>query len=313
MGDILKVFLPRMDGFRDGSIQPAWVPHVQALRDIMDYVDDTDFIIEAARPGEGKSSHLRYEALQSCLKGNKVVTFNLENDELEYAKFALSAFTGIDSFKLKNPRLLSPADLETVQGAAVRLSELPWKIITLARPTAKDIDRIARKTFAQDPFDMMQVDYIQLISNGLENRVVDLSETSSILRGIAIRLHQPVIAASQFSRAIEHRGDNADPVLADLRESGSLEQDATVVWALRSLWNNPPTLEQIANFRFPENFDMGGRALPVARSIPMRMFVLKNRNGPIGITDPIKWNKSTGVFQTLTRDTGSEILRSRNA
>jgi replicative DNA helicase len=191
---------------------------------------------------------------------------------------------------------------------------LPWKIITLARPTAKDIDRIARKVFAQDPFDMMQVDYIQLISNGLENRVVDLSETSSILRGIAIRLHQPVIAASQFSRAIEHRGDNADPQLSDLRESGSLEQDATVVWALRSLWNNPPTLEQIERFRFPENFnEAGNRALPVARSIPMRMFVLKNRNGPIGITDPIKWNKSTGVFQTLTRETTADVMRSRDA
>jgi replicative DNA helicase len=245
---------------------------------------------------------MRWEAPQTALKNISVATFNLENDQLEYAKFAISALTHIDSSKLKNPRLLTPAELESVRNAANTLKNLPWRIITLARPTVNEVDRIARKLFAQSPFELGQLDYIQLISNNLNNRVEDLSITTATLRAMALRSGKPWMAASQFSRNIEYRGDNAEPKLADLRESGSLEQDATQVWAPRSLWGNPPTEEQVASSRFPENFDRRtGLPLPIVSAIPMRVFILKNRNGPIGLTDPIKWVKSTGEFLTLQR------------
>ena len=311
LGDIMDIFVPRMDGIRSGNIRPAWVPSVEAVRQIVDYVDDSDFVIVAGRPGEGKSSYSRWEALQLALAGRSVLTFNLENDELEYAKFAIAAHTGIDSARLKNPRLLSARDVDRVRESAQVLSGLPWRILTMARPTVAEIDRAARKLHITQGFDLMQVDYIQLISNGIENRVEDVSVTSSTLRATALRLKEPVLAACQLSRAIEYRKESSNPQLSDLRESGSLEQDSTQVWTLRSLWPNPPTSEQIRAAGFPENFSHG-QMLPVVKAIPMRVHVLKNRNGPLGVSDPIKWIKATGVFQTLTREDGQGFLRGRD-
>ncbi len=113
------------------------------------------------------------------------------------------------------------------------------------------------------------------------------------------QLHVPVMCAAQLSRAIESRGPNSEPYLADLRESGSLEQDATVVMFVRPVWSTSPSREMVA--RFPENTDERGLRLPVIRAAPVRFHVLKNRNGPTGVTSEIKWSKHTGNFQTLTR------------
>ncbi len=302
MGDIIKILMPRMDGFRDGSIQPAWIPEILALRNIVDYVDATDFIVIGGRPGEGKSSLMRWEALKMAQTGKSVITYNLENDALEYAKFAISAMTGIDSHKLRNPRLLSNREMERARDAAQVLIALPWRIITMARPTVVEIERSARKLAVTQKVDRIDVDYMQLIWNGIDNRVYDLSMTTATLRGIATRLKVPVLAGSQLSRNIEVRNgqgqdrEGSTPMLADLRDSGSLEQDSTQVWVIRIMWSNPPSQAQINGARYPENTE------GIVRAVPVKVFVLKNRNGPIGVTEMIKWIKSTNTYLTLTRD-----------
>jgi replicative DNA helicase len=302
MGEIFQIFMPRLEGMRSGTIQPAWVPPVSAMKELIDYVDRTELIILAGRPGEGKSSAMRYDALETAKRGQHVTTFNLENDELEYAKFAIAAQAGIDSAKLKNPRLLSNTEMERVREALQQLSSIPWKIITLSSPKVGQIINLARKSVADNHTELIQVDYLQLIRNSSTNRVEDLSETTGRLRGLALKTKVPIIAACQLSRSIEYRGEDAQPQLSDLRESGSIEQDATQVWFIRSMWKNPPTPAEMARTRFPENFDRGGAVLPAIKAIPVQFFVRKNRNGPMGVTTPIKWRKDIGVFHSLRRE-----------
>jgi len=309
MSELLDSYLPFLDGMRSGKIRPAWIPPIEALTDIIGYVHRTEFIIVAGRPGDGKSSLLRYQALQTAmghdgLPPQKVLTFNLENDEWEYIKFALCTLTGINSAKLKEPvpANLSDEEYQRILDAAEVLRELPWKIVTLSHPPAVEVDRIVRKQVAEGT-ELVQVDYLQLMSNGLRNRVEDLAETTSTLRGTALQTCVPVVAACQLSRAIEGRGELAEPRLSDLRESGSIEQDATQVWFIRSMWHTPPTGDEVTQpeFRFPENFYGPGnlRVKDVIQAVPIKIYVKKNRNGPVGTTKPIKWNMATGQFSSF--------------
>jgi replicative DNA helicase len=299
ISEIIESFIPHMEGMLDGSIVPAVVPKLQAVADIIGYYEQSDYVIVAGRPGDGKSSYLRYEAQRLAEHGQKILIFNLENDEIEYARYSLALRTGIDSKKLRQPRLLSRAELERVKTAAIELKELPIEVVTLGSPTVNEITRIARSKYRSFKQDMVMVDYVQLINNGLNNRVSDVTLSSQTLRALAMKnqLNIPVMVAAQLSRAIETRGRGSDPQLSDLRESGSLEQDATVVMFVRPVWGEAPSRQQVA--RFPENMDERNVMRPIHRAIPMRMHILKNRNGPVGVSPEVKWSKHTGNFQTL--------------
>jgi replicative DNA helicase len=301
MSEIIDAFIPRMEGMRDGSITPALVPTIQAVRDIIGYYDHSEYIIVAGRPGEGKSSLIRHEAQRWAEDGKRILVFNLENSEIEYGRYSLALKTGIDSQKLKNPRLLSNREVERVRIAAEELKQLPIEVITLGAPSVYEIARIARSKKRSFNQDVVMVDYVQLINNGIDNRVQDVTMSSQILRSLAMKdqLNIPVICAAQLSRAIVQRG--GEPQLSDLRESGSLEQDATIVMFIRPVWQTAtPSREQVA--RFPENMDERNIRRSVIRAAPVRIHVLKNRNGPVGVTGEVKWLKHTGGFQSLVRE-----------
>lgn len=300
MADLFGIFMPRLDGYIAGTIKPAWVPEVQALRDIVHFAEETEFMTIAARPGDGKSSFLRFEAYQAAIRGTPVLLFNLENDPMEYARHFIALHTGIDSARLKNPTVLTQDELSRVKQAGEELSSLPLKLITLASPSVHHIARIARRQVAEDKARLVMVDYLQLVRNGLENRVADISETTAILRGLALQMHTPVIAAAQLSREIERRGVSAEPQLADLRDSGSIEQDSTIVSFIRQYWHD--TNHPKAGM-FKENLNEKGRVLPRPKAVPIAMHVLKNRNGEVGVSTPIKWLKSVGRFETLALGT----------
>jgi len=180
--------------------------------------------------------------------------------------------------------------------------DLPLEIMTLGSPSVAEIERIARAKMNTLKPQYIMVDYVQLIYNGLTNKVNDVSLSSQTLKAMTMknRLNIPVISAAQLSREIERRGRNSAPELSDLRESGSLEQDATIVVFPRAAWHDPSP-QDVA--RFPENIDQqSSRLLPTIRAVPMRFYVRKNRNGPIGITDEVKWCMHTGAYYTLRRE-----------
>jgi replicative DNA helicase len=105
------------------------------------------------------------------------------------------------------------------------------------------------------------------------------------------------MGAAQLNREIEHRV-GAEPQLSDLRDSGSIEQDASQVWFIRSPWVNPSD-QDIR--QFSENIDVEGNTLGVLKAIPVHFYIKKNRNGPTGKSEIVKFVRSTNDFQTLAR------------
>lgn len=296
LGSILNVFNDRVDGLRSGRIVPAWVPEIEPLRWVIQYIDEEDFIVLGGRPGEGKSSIMRYMFIEGAMRGEPMLLFNLENGELEYAKFAISYHAQIDSERLKSPEHLTEEELDRVRSSSHALANAPLYVKTLGSPSVHEVERMSRHHIVKYGVKRIGVDYIQLIRNGKENKVADVSESSNVLRAIALNFKTPVLAISQLSRKIEHRGEGSAPVLADLRESGSLEQDATMVWVPRAVWPTP-TGTQLR--RFADNVNSEGQLYEGVKAAPIRIHVLKNRNGSIGVTRPVLWRRHVNDFNII--------------
>jgi len=296
MVELMAALTGRMDGLLDGSIRPAWTPAIQPLRNIIQYAEAEDFMIIASRPGQGKSSIIRYELGTLAMSGTPALIINLENSEIEYARYLISMHTGIDSLKLKTPGRMSDEELGMVRSAMEDLQHIPLHIVSLGSPSATEVERIARQYVSKYNVGLIGIDYLQLIRNNRQSRVEDVSETSGTVRSIALRYRVPVIAAAQMSRNIIHRGVDAEPELADLRESGSLEQDATIVCFPHRVWQSP-TPDQLR--MFSENIDPDGFLYSQERAVPIRILVKKNRNGGVGQTGEILWVKYNNRFSPL--------------
>ena len=287
MGEILGKFQNRMDAWLRGEVTPAFTFKTPGLRRLIPFLEDTDFMLFAGRPGEGKSSVLRNEAFRAAMEGKKVVIFNLENNEMEYANYLIAHVSGIDTWKLRQPTLMTPGEIARARAAVGQLRSIPLRIVSLGAPSVYEIIRIARKLLLEG-FEIFMVDYIQLIKNGIENEVQDITMSSSLLRGFALKHHVPVIAAAQLNRDIVKRAIGAKPQLSDLRGSGSLEQDAVIV-----AFNVLLDVDEQVLRRFPANTRDGDF---VIRAVPMRIYVEKNRNSPVDRTLPMLWDKSTNQF-----------------
>jgi len=242
------------------------------------------------------SSYLRFEAYHSAMLGKGVVIFNYDNDPIDYARSLITLRCGLSNEKLKNPKLMSDAEMNMVKNTAHELYSLPIYI----ESKHGDVDwlkRTARFYAAQKKVGLIVVDYIQQIRNSdKDSRNDDVGRTMSALREINFTLNLPILAASQLNREIERRS-GATPMLADLRDSGSLEQDPTVIMFPRTTWTDPTQAEITS---FPENVDpRTHRAYPQLKAIPIEFHVKKNRNGPTGVSEVVKWNKSTGQYGTL--------------
>jgi replicative DNA helicase len=295
MGDLMAIFTPRLKDIMEGNFKPAWAPKCLAVNKIVQYAEEDEFIIIAGRPGEGKSSYLRFEGYHFASMMKPVEIINLENSPIEYARAFLSLRTGIDNTKFKNGKL-TEAENQIRIAAAMELAKLPI-YIDFANEIHQ-IKRLVKQRVAEKGIKLVVLDYIQLIRNKAEKRVDDLSMTTGTLKAMSMELKVPIIGAAQLSRGIEYRPD-AEPELSDLRESGSLEQDANMVIFPRIGWNTP-TPEQIR--QFPENSDpFTNRLHDVIKAVPVVFYVKKNRNGAIGKSEPVKWNKSTGNYQPLQR------------
>lgn len=190
----------------------------------------SDLIIIAGRPGMGKSSFGISIAQNAALKHKAVVAvFTLEMSGEQVVQRMLAAETGIDSRRLMIGDI---HDLEWDRFAKATgdLSETLVFIDDTASPTPLEIRSKCRRLAAEYDLDLVIIDYLQLMSSGTrsENRQQEISYISRSLKGLARELRVPVLALSQLSRAVEARQDKR-PILSDLRESGSIEQDADIV------------------------------------------------------------------------------------
>jgi replicative DNA helicase len=192
----------------------------------------SNLIILAARPGMGKTAlALNIAHNASVLSKKKVGFFSLEMSKEELVDRLLVSQADIDAWKLKTGRL-DQQDFLKLSDAMGVLAEAEMFIDDTPGMSIYEMRTKARKLMAEHDIDLLLVDYLQLAHGRTrDNRVQEVSEISQGLKNIARELRIPVLALSQLSRAIESRGEKS-PQLSDLRESGSIEQDADVVMFL---------------------------------------------------------------------------------
>lgn len=207
----------------------------------------SDLIILAARPAMGKSTLAQNIAFNVASKEKKaVLIFNLEMSNSQTVDRMLAEASGVDSWNIRTGNLTDD-DFSKISEAMAEMSEAPIFFDDTSGMNIMEMRTKARRQAHKTPLGLIVVDYLQLMSgskNYGDNRVQEISEISRGLKLIARELDVPVLALSQLSRSVEARPDKR-PLLSDLRESGSIEQDADIVMFLyREDYYNPESDRQ---------------------------------------------------------------------
>lgn len=227
----------------------------------------SDLIIVAGRPSMGKSGLALTMAFNAARAKKSVALFSLEMSCDQLANRALAHFAHMDSHRMRNGRV-GPADFANLAKRQQEFAQIPFVIEDGAGQTVAQIRKACRR-LKRKALDIVIIDYLQLIapsSNKSGNRVQEISEITWGLKCLAKDLAVPVVALSQLSRQVESREDKR-PMLSDLRESGSIEQDADVVMFV---------------YRDQYYLERANRAVPVEIENTAEVIVAKQRHGPIG-------------------------------
>lgn len=238
-----------------------------------------DLILLAARPSMGKTA-LALNIARNAARANKVVAmFSLEMSKEQLAKRLLSTESGVNSQAVSRGEL-DAQEMDELIDAMERLDGLRLYIDDTPGQTILEIRNKARRLAHEVGLDLIVIDYLQLMTGRrAENRQQEISEISRNLKGLARELDVPILALSQLSRSVELRAEKK-PQLSDLRESGSLEQDADIVMFLyrEEYYNREESNENVAE-----------------------LIIAKNRNGPTTII-PLQFQKETMRFGDLVRE-----------
>ena len=201
------------------------------LDQILGGLQRSDLIVLAARPGLGKTALALSMARNAARYGATSAIFSVEMSRDQLGQRLLAAESNVDSYRLRQ-HLYSEQQEQRIVDATGVLSDLPIYIDDTPMLSVMDLRSKARRLHLERGTDLIIVDYLQLMqgtdTRGNANRVQEVSEISRSLKGLARDLNVPVVALSQLSRAVENRPSHR-PQLSDLRESGSIEQDADVV------------------------------------------------------------------------------------
>lgn len=239
----------------------------------------SDLIIVAARPSMGKTAFCLNIAQHASLKKNlPVAVFSLEMSKEQLVTRMLCVEAMVDQQKLRTGDL-SDDDWQKLTRAAGPMAQAPLFIDDTPGISIMELRAKCRRLKSEHGLSLIVIDYLQLMSGGKknENRQQEISEISRSLKALAREVQAPVIALSQLSRAVEQRQDKK-PMMSDLRESGSIEQDADIIMFIyRDDYYNPETT------------DRPGRA---------DIIIAKQRNGPVGTVE-LGFLKEFTKFVTL--------------
>jgi replicative DNA helicase len=267
--EILSDSFERLDDLHKDKGKIRGVPTgFKDMDNILAGLQRSDLFILAARPSMGKTA-LSLNIAHNVAVGAElpVLIFSLEMSKEQLVDRMLSVESGVDAWALRTGNL-SDSDFEKIGQAMGSLSEAQIYIDDSPSITVSELRTKARREAHQRPLGLIVVDYLQLMSGGRRfsaegNRVQEISEISRGLKQIARELNVPLMALSQLSRSVESRSPQI-PQLADLRESGSIEQDADVVaFIYREDYYNPDT----------------------DRKSITDIFIKKHRNGPTGAVE----------------------------
>lgn len=274
----------------------------------------SDLIILGARPSMGKTSlllNIAHNAAQALASGNDhgaaVGVFSLEMSAEQLMQRMAAGHAGIDAQRIANGNL-TDGEMERLTRAAGALAELPLYIDDAPGMSIQAMRARARQMKRQYGIGLIVVDYLQLATapgrRNEANRVQEVSDISMGLKQIARELHVPVIAASQLSRNVESR-DNKRPMLADLRESGSIEQDADVVaFLFRPEYYLKQQLGGASESAASTDADRK-KTIELADKLERtkgitELIIAKNRKGPTDIVN-LLFQAETTTFRSLAR------------
>ncbi len=280
---------------------------------MMGGLQPSDLVILAGRPGMGKTAlatNIAFNVAKAYMgerqpdgtikrmDGGIVGFFSLEMSAEQLATRIIAEQSGVASYKIRRGEI-TESDFAGIAGAARDMERCPFYIdqtggISIAQLTAR-----ARRLKRQKGLDLLVVDYLQLLSASAkkgENRVQELTEITTGMKALAKELSVPIIALSQLSRQVEQRDDKR-PQLSDLRESGSIEQDADVVlFVFREeyyLKNKEPKPGTEEYFKWQTEMEqVHGRA---------EVIIGKQRHGPTG-TVPLQFDAEVTRFSNLARE-----------
>lgn len=258
------------------------------MDDMLAGLQKSDLFILAARPSMGKTAFsLNLAHNVAVLSQQPVLVFSLEMSKEQLVDRVLSMESGVDAWALRTGNL-TDADFEKIGQAMGTLSEAPIFIDDTPGITVSELRTKARREAHKQPLGLIVVDYLQLMSGGAKfggdgNRVQEISEISRGLKGVARELNVPLIALSQLSRSVESRSPQI-PQLSDLRESGSIEQDADVVaFIYREDYYNPES----------------------ERRNITDILIKKHRNGPTGNVE-LFFDRDKQKFRSLDKSHSSQ-------
>jgi replicative DNA helicase len=282
--NILESAFNRIDELHKGGSQFRGVPTgFPDMDNILAGLQKSDLVILAARPSIGKTTLALDIARNIGIKEKVPVgIFSLEMSSDQLVDRMIAAQAGVDLWRLRTGRLRSEGadnDFQKIGEAMGVLSEAPIYIDDTASANVMEMRTMARRLQAEHNLGLIIIDYLQLMEGrNSENRVQEISEISRSLKQLAREINIPVVALSQLSRAVESRSPQI-PKLSDLRESGSIEQDADVVMFLYREDREKP--------------DTPNKNI-------VEVHIAKHRNGPIGKAQ-LYFEENSTTFKSLEK------------
>jgi replicative DNA helicase len=279
---ILETAFERIDELhKNGNAFRGVASHYPDLDNMLSGFQKSDLIILGARPSIGKTTFALDLARQIGVYGKiPVGIFSLEMGSDQLVDRMIAAQSGVDLWRLRTGKL-QPEDFSKIGDAIGVISEAPIFIDDSGSLNILEMRTMARRLQSEHNLGMIIVDYLQLMegrSRGGDNRVQEISEISRGLKQLARELNIPILALSQLSRGIEARQDQI-PKLSDLRESGSIEQDADVVMFLSREDRYKP--------------DTPNKNI-------VDVMIAKHRNGPVGKIQ-LYFQENATTFKSLER------------
>jgi replicative DNA helicase len=299
---------------RDGKLS-GLATHMDDLDRMMGGLQPSDLVILAGRPGMGKTAlatnigynvakawrgEVRTDGHTVTVNGGIVGFFSLEMSAEQLATRIIAEQTGIPSNQIRRGGI-SEADFERIKDHSIELQSLPFYVDETGGLSVAQLAARARRLKRQRGLDLLVIDYLQLLQGSTkrssENRVQEITEITTKLKALAKELNVPILALSQLSRQVESRDDKR-PQLSDLRESGSIEQDADVVlFVYREeyyhLMRKPleSNREKFAEW-LAESDKVHGKA---------EVIIGKQRHGPTGTVE-LQFDAAVTRFSSLARE-----------
>jgi len=289
--DELKNAAERMARLQDGGDKLRGVATgFSGLDNKLSGLQKSDLIILGARPSSGKTALSLDIARNAALAGHAVGYFSLEMSREQVIDRVISAESQVPLWNILTGRIKGDNEFALIKGALDRLSNTKLFIDDSSSLTIMQMRSMARRLQVEHGLDLLIVDYLQLVRprTNSDNMVNQITEISRGLKALAKELKVPVLALSQLSRGVEQR-DHKVPRLSDLRDSGSIEQDADVVMFLYRKDK-------------PDNFDIGGdMSAPTGNAGgTTQILIAKHRNGPIGEVD-VAFDSERVTFKTIDK------------